>query len=185
MSRAPMSGGDRTSPPDSEREEPLEEVGPDRFAAGTAPIRPASAADTSAEGEPVTAPETTSVREPADILRSLVSEIQTLMEQHLELARTEIIAAIEARAKAMAAGVVAGVAGLFALGFLASALAHGLDLVMPAWASRLVVGGLFLLVVVIAGLFGKRKMERPPMAPEETKRTLKEDAEWARTRLRP
>jgi uncharacterized membrane protein YqjE len=184
MSRAPMSGGDRTSPPDSDRDVPLEEAGPDRAAAGNARIRPAAAADTAAEGDPLTAPETTSVREPADILRSLVSEIQTLMEQHVELARIEIVAAVEARAKGMAAGAVAGVAGLFALGFLASALAHGLDLVMPAWASRLVVGGLFLLVVVIGGLFGKRKMEQPPMAPEETKRTLKEDAEWARTRLR-
>lgn len=183
MSRTPMSGGDDLTPPGSDRRRPLEEVGPDRQAGPTGGIRPASAAESAAEGEPLSDPEATSVREPVDILRSLVEEFQTLLRQHVELARTEILAAFEARAKGAAAGIVAAVAGLFALGFLASALAHGLDAYLPAWGSRLVVAGLFLLVVVICGLVLKRKMAGPPMTPEETKRTLKEDAEWARTRL--
>lgn len=184
MSRTPMPGGEERTPPGSDRRPPLEEAGPDHRVGPAGRLRPVSAAESSAEGEPLTDPGTTSVREPVDILRSLVKELQTLLQQHVELVRTEVTAAIEARAKGAAAGAVAAVAGLFALGFLASALAHGLDLFMPGWASRLIVGGLFLLVVAVCGLIIKRKMEEPPMAPEETKRTLKEDAEWARTRLR-
>lgn len=123
-------------------------------------------------------------REPAQIVTNIVTETQRLFEAHVELAKQEMIEAIDARIKAVAAGAVAGVIGLFALGFLASAAAYGLDTVLPGWASRLIVGGALLLITAIAALVGKKKMSDPPMAPDETKRMLKEDAEWARARLR-
>jgi len=46
------------------------------------------------------------------------------------------------------------------------------------------VAGAFLLLAVGAVLFAKLRMKSPPMAPEETKRTVKEDVEWAKTQLR-
>jgi hypothetical protein len=50
-----------------------------------------------------------------------------------------------------------------------------------AW---LIVGGVFLLVAGGAAMFGLRRMKTPPMAPEETKRTVKEDVEWAKAQLK-
>ncbi len=123
-------------------------------------------------------------REPAEIVRSIVDETQALFQKHLELARQEIVEAVDARIKGAIAGAAAGLFGLFALGFLASAAAFALDNVMPPWGSRLVVGGVFLLLTAIGGLVGSRKMSQPPMAPERTKKMLKEDAEWARTQIR-
>lgn len=123
-------------------------------------------------------------REPTEIVRSIVDETQMLFQKHLELAQQELVEAVEARIKGALAGAVAGVVSLFALGFLASAAAFALDNVMPPWGSRLIVGGAFLLLAAVGGLVAARKMSHPPMAPEETKRMLKEDAEWARAQLR-
>jgi hypothetical protein len=79
---------------------------------------------------------------------------------------------------------IAGVLGLFVIGFLGLAAAHALDLVMEPWASRLIVAGGLLLVAAIAGLVGLRVMKKRSIAPEETKRTVKEDVEWARAQLK-
>jgi hypothetical protein len=35
-----------------------------------------------------------------------------------------------------------------------------------------------------AALFGLRRMKKPSLAPEETKRTVKEDVEWAKAQLK-
>lgn len=134
-------------------------------------------------GAPTTAASADTEREPLEIVRSLISDLQLLFQKHVELARQELLEALEARIKALAAGAVAGVMALFALGFLASAVAFALDLMMPAWLSRLIVAGGFLLITALAGLFGRRRLAQPPMAPEATMQALKEDTEWARDRL--
>lgn len=121
---------------------------------------------------------------PADLVRTVVDDIQLLLHKHVELARQEIVEALDARVRAVASGAVAGVAALFALGFLAAAAAHGLDLVLPSWASRLVVAGGFLLVTAGGAAYAKQRMEEPPITPEATKETLKEDVAWARARMR-
>jgi hypothetical protein len=33
-------------------------------------------------------------------------------------------------------------------------------------------------------MFGIARMRRPPMTPEETKRTVKEDLQWAKAQLK-
>lgn len=129
-------------------------------------------------------PETPERREVAEILHSLLDELQLLLQKHVELAKQELIAAIDARIKAVAAGAAAGVLALFGLGFLASAAAYGLDEVMPPWLARLIVGGAFLAVAAGAALFGRSRMTEPPLTPETTKQTLREDREWAKAQLK-
>ncbi|MDQ4129716.1 MAG: phage holin family protein [Actinomycetota bacterium] len=132
-------------------------------------------------GEPGDAPER---REVAEILRSLLEELQQLLQKHVELAKQEVLAAIDARIKAVAAGAAAGVLALFGLGFLASAAAYGLARVVQPWAARLIVGGAFLALAAAAALFGRARMAEPPLTPEATKQTLKEDREWAKAQLK-
>ncbi len=141
--------------------------------------------DTARSGElhptaPVTARDS---REAVEIVKSLLDESQALIRKHVELAKLEILEALDARIKALVAGSVAGVLALFALGFLASAAAYGLAEVMPHWLARLVVAGVFLLITAIAGLLALKKLRQPPMSPEETKQALREDKEWASARL--
>jgi len=123
-------------------------------------------------------------RSTMELVRDIAADSSTLVRKEVELAKQELMEAVVARL--MGAGVLAA-AGLFAIflvGFLGLAAAAALDLVLPAWAAALIVAGAFALLAAPAALFGTRKMKKPPMAPEETVRTVKEDVEWARAQLK-
>lgn len=129
-------------------------------------------------------PDQQTQRETTEIVRSLLDDTQLLVKKHIELAKYEMLEAIDARVKGAIAGAAAGVMALFGLGFLASAAAFGLETVLPAWLARLIVGGAFLALATVGALVGRRKMMEPPMTPERTVATLKEDKGWARAQLR-
>lgn len=143
-----------------------------------------TAREASSAGNGISEGTTAAEGDPVAIARDIVEDTQLLFVKHIELAKIEIADAVEARIKAMVAAGVAAVIGLFALGFLASAVAYGLDNVMAPWLSRLVVGGAFLLITAGAALYGRSRMLSPPFAPEQTKQMIEEDRQWARTRLR-
>jgi nitrogen regulatory protein PII-like uncharacterized protein len=123
-------------------------------------------------------------RSTVDLVRSIAGDTSTLVKKQVELAKQEVVEGVAAKARGVAAMAVAGVLGLFVIGFLGLAAAHALDLVLEPWASRLIVAGSFLLLAAIAGLLGLRVMKKRSIAPEETKRTVKEDVEWARQQLK-
>jgi uncharacterized BrkB/YihY/UPF0761 family membrane protein len=115
------------------------------------------------------------------LITSIAGDTATLVRKEMELARQEVVESITERIKGIAALAVAGVLGLFALGWLAATLAAALDNVLVPWASRLIVAGIFLLLAGGAFLFGRRK-PKPPL--EETKRTIREDVTWAKAQLK-
>ncbi|MGH9041871.1 MAG: phage holin family protein [Acidimicrobiia bacterium] len=119
-----------------------------------------------------------------ELLRSITSDSATLVRKEMELARQEIVEAVGARIQAGLAAATAGVLGLLALTFLALGAAAALDNVLRPWASRLVVAGVFALLAIAAVSFGASRAKSTPMAPEETKRTVKEDVEWAKEQLK-
>jgi uncharacterized membrane protein YqjE len=119
-----------------------------------------------------------------ELLRSIATDSATLVRKEMELGRLEIVEAVSARIKAALAAAMAGVLALMALGFFGLTAAAALDNVMRPWASRLVVAGAFTVVAIGALAFGALRAKRPPLAPEETKRTVKEDVEWAKTQLK-
>jgi hypothetical protein len=119
-----------------------------------------------------------------ELVRAIASDTSTLLRQEMALAKQEIAEAVTARLKAAGSMAAVGLMALLMLIFLALAAAAALDLVVPAWASRLIVAGGFLLLAVPVGLFGLRRLKKPSLAPEETKRTVKEDVEWAKQQLK-
>ncbi len=119
-----------------------------------------------------------------ELLKNVAGDTATLIRKEVELARHEVVEALVARAKAAGALAAGGVMALFAVVFLGIAGGLALATVMAAWAAFLIVAAAFLLLAVGAVLFAKLRMKSPPMAPEETKRTVKEDVEWAKTQLR-
>jgi hypothetical protein len=119
-----------------------------------------------------------------ELVRSIATDTSTLVRKEMELARQEIVGALTARIMGAGAMAAAGLLGLFALAFLALAVAAALDNVLRPWASRLIVGGGFLLLAAVGALFGVRKMKKPPLAPTETRRTVREDVQWARRQLK-
>lgn len=123
-------------------------------------------------------------RSTTQLVRDIAGDTTTLVRQQVELARHEIVEAIVARLKAVGALGAAGVMGLYTLLFLAVAGGLALATAMAAWAAFLIVAGAFAVLALGAALFAKFRMKQPPMAPEETVRTVKEDVEWAKTQLR-
>lgn len=123
-------------------------------------------------------------RSMVDLVRSIATDTSTLVRKQVELAKQEVVEGIRAKAMGAAALAVAGVFGLFVMGFLGLAAAYALDLVVEQWVSRLIVAGVFMLLAAVAAVFGLRAMKKGSIAPEETKRTVKEDVEWARAQLK-
>ncbi len=119
-----------------------------------------------------------------ELVRGIASDTGTLVRKEIELARIEIVEAVVARLKGIGALGGAGVFGLVGLLFGAAAGAAALALVMPVWAALLIMMGAFLGVAGLGAAIGISKMKRPPLAPEETERTIKEDVRWARQALK-
>jgi len=117
------------------------------------------------------------------LLRSIGSDVTLLIRQQADLAKQEMKE--KAGEKAFGGGLLlaAGILALFVLGFLGFAGAAALDLVMPTWAAFLIVAVVYLIGGVIAALVGRQAVSTPA-APEQTMQTVKEDVEWAKSKLR-
>ncbi|HYZ10994.1 MAG TPA: YihY/virulence factor BrkB family protein [Actinomycetota bacterium] len=113
----------------------------------------------------------------------MAGDVGLLIRKEVELARQEVTEGISAKLQGAAAFGAAAALGLFVLGFLLAAAAAALDLVLPLWAALLIVAGVVLVAAVAAAMIGRSRM-RQPVAPEQAKRTIKEDVEWARAQLR-
>jgi hypothetical protein len=117
--------------------------------------------------------------------RELVAEIMgkasLLVKKEVELAKNEVQADLRselAMAKAIAAGVVAGLLGV---NTLLVAVVLGLATRMPGWLAALVVGGVILIIAAVVAWVGWSWRVRTPLAV--TRKTLKEDVQWAKERV--
>jgi hypothetical protein len=117
--------------------------------------------------------------------RQLLGEISDkaslLIKKEVELARNEIKADLRSQL-AMAKGfAVAVVVALMALSMLPLALVFALAHVMAAWVAALAVaGGLLLIAAIVAYVSWQRRVTAPLAL---TRKTLKEDVQWAKERL--
>jgi inner membrane protein YhjD len=123
-------------------------------------------------------------RSTVELVKSIGTDASLLVRKEIELAKQEVKEGIAARVMAIVALSVAGVLGLFALGFLLAAGAAGLDEVLAPWASRLVVGGTLLLLAGAGAAAGVRRLRSPSLAPVKARENIKEDVEWARAALK-
>lgn len=117
------------------------------------------------------------------LLRSIGSDVSLLVRQQADLARQEMKEKAAEKAAGGALLLGAGILALFVLGFLGFAGAAALDLVLPTWASFLIVAVVYLIGGLIAGLAGRQAMAKSA-TPQHTKETVKEDVEWAKRRLK-
>lgn len=117
----------------------------------------------------------------AELLRSVVADIRLMVQREAELARLELKE--KGSRLAIAGELVAGAlaVGLFALGTLVAAAVLGLAIVLPAWASALIVGTLLVVVAAVLFLVGRERMRSVgSLAPTETIETVREDVAWMR-----
>jgi hypothetical protein len=131
-----------------------------------------------------TTPPPRNERSIAGLFGDLARESTRLLRQEVALAKSEIVA------KVTQVGIGAGelFAGALILhaGFLVllAAAVLGLSMVVPPWAAALIVGGVVFLIGIAVVLKGRRDMKADKLVPDRTLRTLRDDAEWAREKMR-
>jgi hypothetical protein len=114
------------------------------------------------------------------LMKEVTEDLSTLVRKEIELAKQELGASVAAKAKGAAIIAVAGAIGFFALIFGLLAIRDGFDTVFVAWFADLLTA---VVLIVIAGLaaFFAGKMLKTPISTEMTKKSIKEDVEWAKT----
>jgi uncharacterized membrane protein YqjE len=125
-----------------------------------------------------------------ELLKGLADDATTLFRQELLLARQELQEGMTATAKASVLLAVAGVLGLYALGFLLYTI--GVAIGGPEWLGFAIVTLVLLIVVAVLGLVGRRRLAASKVAPERAKAQLqatatelKEEIRWARPQPTP
>jgi uncharacterized membrane protein YqjE len=124
-------------------------------------------------------------RPTGELLRELSQQTTELVRQEIELAKAEI--GEKGKQAGLGAGMFggAGVFGLGAFATLTTAIVVGLDQAMALWLAALIVAIVYGAVAAALGLRGKRQVEEVGApVPEQTTESVKEDVQWAKTRMR-
>jgi len=119
-----------------------------------------------------------------ELFKQLSQQTSTLVRQEVELARTELKE--KSRSAGPGAGMMGagGLLGLGAFGALTAMLIVLLDMWVDAWLACLIVTAVYAVVGAILVMAGKRRVQAVgPPVPEQTIETLKEDVQWAKTRI--
>jgi len=121
-------------------------------------------------------------RSMGDVLKDIISNVQEMVRSEVRLAKVELreeAAQSAASAKLLAMG---GGMALLAVGFVLTAVAQLLALVMPNWLATLIVGA----VLGIAGmvLLSKGKAQFTVPKPTKTIENVKENVQWMKDQTR-
>ncbi|MCT9929321.1 phage holin family protein [Planotetraspora sp. A-T 1434] len=120
-----------------------------------------------------------------ELVRRLSEDVSRLVRDELRLARLEMTE--KGKRAGVGAGMLggAGVVALYGGGSLVAAAIIALAMVLPAWASALIVGAALLLVAGVVGLVGKRQVSRAtPPTPEKAIQSFKTDIDVMKERAR-
>lgn len=124
------------------------------------------------------------VRPLGELFSKLASDVSLLIRQEIALAKKEfgqMLGQALGGAVSLVIGAVLATVGLLAL---LAALILALALVMPHWAAALVVGLAFIVVGAILAVIGINRLKKLKLIPERTARTLQDDAEMVREKVR-
>lgn len=118
------------------------------------------------------------------LVKELSDDLSTLIRQELALARAEMT--MKGKQAGLGIGLLsgAGLIGFVALLALTTTVIAVLATAMKVWIAALIVTAVLALIAGVLALVGKNRVaEAAPPAPEQTTQTLKEDVQWAKTRL--
>lgn len=115
-----------------------------------------------------------------ELFSEVTSDLSALLRKEVELAKTEAREEISQAGKAAGMLGAAGVAGWLALVMLSLALAWLIDQGLNRALSFAIVGVLWAIGAAVLATTGKRRLSQIETLPQ-TKETIKEDVEWART----
>lgn len=114
-----------------------------------------------------------------ELVKAITAQSSALARKELELAEAELT--IKGKRAGLGAGMFGGasVLGLFGLASLTAAAILALSLVLPGWASALIVAGIYLGLAGITALVGGIQLRRAkPVPPTQAAESVKDDVEW-------
>ena len=126
-----------------------------------------------------TGPAADDTKSVGQLFKEITAGLSTLIRKEVQLAQQELGGQVAVKAKGAAIIAIAGLFGFFALIFLLLALRDGLDTFLWRWIADLVTALLLLVIGGIAALVARRKLEQP-ISADLTKKTIKDDVEWAK-----
>jgi uncharacterized membrane protein YqjE len=118
----------------------------------------------------------------ATLIGQLGTEMSELVAKQMALAQVELREELAKGAKAGISLSAAAVVGLVGFVFLSSAAAWGLSEVMAEGLAFLVVAGIHLATAAVLAVVGRRRLATVDPVPHQTIETLKEDAQWVKSR---
>jgi hypothetical protein len=118
-----------------------------------------------------------------EVAKELTSDLSLLVRQEIELAKAEMAQKGRTAAPGLGMFGAAGVSALCAAGAMTAFLVLVFSLFLPDWAAALIVGAALAAAAYVLVRQGKERVaDAGKPVPEQTIETVKEDAEWAKTR---
>jgi len=115
------------------------------------------------------------------LLTRLLETISLLVKKEVELARAELKADLRAELDMVKLLVAAGVVAVFGVTMLLVSAVFALTIWIPGWLAALGVAVLLLAIGGLLALVGWKRRVGAPLAV--TRKTVKEDVQWAKERL--
>jgi len=124
-------------------------------------------------------------RPTGELLRELSQQTTELVRQEIELAKAEL--GEKGKQAGLGAGMFGG-AGIFGAGAFAAlttTIIAALDRAMALWVAALIVAVVYGIVAAVLAQRGKQKVQAVGApVPEQTTESVKEDVQWAKTRMK-
>jgi hypothetical protein len=118
----------------------------------------------------------------SQIIEDIVSHLAEILRSELRLVQTELRQDLREVSSAAVYVAIAGVLGLYALGFLLLGGVYALSFVLPMWLAAASVGfGIGVIALVLVGV-GWSKMKQINLKPERTIKTMEENIAWFKRR---
>jgi predicted phage tail protein len=118
-----------------------------------------------------------------ELFSELAGETGTLVRQEVALAQAEITKKATDVGKNVGFLVIGGAIGYAALLAILAAIIIGLSVWIPAWASALIVGAMVGIVGFLMISSALTALKKTDIAPNETVKSLKEDAQWLKNQV--
>ena len=114
------------------------------------------------------------------VVSDLSSDLSTLIQQEMALAKVEIKEEVGKAGKGAGLLGGAGLAGWFVLIFLSLALMFLLDNWLPIEVAALITTAVWAVIAGVLALMGRKELKAANPQLPTTQQTLKEDVAWAK-----
>lgn len=115
-----------------------------------------------------------------ELIGEIMGKASLLLRKEAELAKAEIKADLKSELAMVKGFAIALVCALLGVNALLVALVFGLAVWIPGWLAALITAGVMLALGAVIGYIGWTRRVMPLTV---TRKTLKEDVQWAKERL--